>query len=528
MRKLWRISCLLSLLVLFSACTSQATVSPRKIIYGLTLNPSGIDPHINRSTELGIVLRQVYDTLVYRHPDTREFVGGLAESWEISADRLIYTFYLKQNVLFHDGTAFNAQAVGANLNRILAPETASQRSRFLIEPLASYEIVDDYTIRMVLNRPFEPFLDSLSQVYLAIASPNALAEYNTLRYQYHQIGTGPFQFVEYIPEEKIVIRRNPNYAWGPDFYGELPENAVQEIEFRFFTDAATRLLALENGDAHIMGELLPTDARSLVANRDVLLLPVSIPGLPLQFYINTSKAPTDDLLVRQALAYAANRTSIVDAVFGGFSPVAWGPVSAPTLFYNRGVQNVYAYDLQQAQTLLSQAGFADSNSDGILDRNGEDLVIKLLHAPWGNLPEVSQFLQDQWQSIGIRVEVNLVPGYPALIEAVTEGDYHLVSFDQPGIDPYILNQSYLSTSQDNWTHYANPELDSVLLDAMANADPQARRLAYGRAQAIILEQALIIPIREYVNLNAHSVKIKHLRYDPYGWFPLLYGVSLES
>lgn len=514
-----------------AACTANPADEPQsaKIVYGLTLNVSGIDPHINRSTELGIVLRQVYDTLIYRHPETREFVPGLAQSWEISEDGLTYTFTLREDVTFHDGTPFNADAVAANLARILAPETSSQRARFLLGPIVGYEVIDEYTIRMVLSQPFEPFLDALSQVYLAIASPNALAEYadEPLRYQYHQVGTGPFAFVEYLPEDRIVIRRNLEYTWGPSFYNDPGENAVQEVEFRFFTDESTRLLSLENGSADIMGELPPVDARSLVSDDQVALLPVSIPGEPLQFYMNTALAPTDDIRVRQALIYAANRNAIVDAIFGAFSPVAWGPLSSEAVYYNRGVEGVYSYNIPQAELLLEQAGYVDEDGDGIRERNGEPLQITVLQPPWSSLPDVSLLLKDQWESIGIDVILQTVPGYVALIDAVAEGTYNLVPFDQPGLDPYILNQSYLSDAPDNWTNYGNPELDSVLIEAAQTSDEEQRRLLYGRAQAIIMEQALILPVREYVNLNAYNRDIQGLEFDPYGWFPLLYGVTVE-
>jgi peptide/nickel transport system substrate-binding protein len=494
----------------------------------LTLSVSGIDPHINRNTELGIVLRNVYDTLVYREPQSREFIAALAESWTISPDGLVYEFRLRQDVRFHDGTAFNAEALSANFERIFAEETASQRSKFLLGPIASYQVVDANTFRITLLEPFEPLLDSLSQVYLGIASPTALAEFvgDPLRYQYHQVGTGPFRFVEYLPEDRIVIERNPDYDWGPRFYSEM--GSLQRIEFRFYRDAATRLIVLENGDAMIMGEIPPNDARSIADNPNLQLLPVAVAGQPLQFYMNTQQAPTDDIRVRQALLYAINRTAIVDAVYGGFSLVAWGPLSAETLYYNRGVVNVYTYNLDEARNLLLAAGYGDSDGDAVLDRSGEALTIKLLQPPWGNVPEVVQFLQDQWRSIGIQVEVVQVPGYPALLEAASARDYNLVSFDQAGLDPYILNQAYLSNSQDNWTGYNNTELDALLLQAASETDPEARRLAYGRAQGIIMEQALILPIRDYVNLNAASSRVSGLVFDPYGWFPLLYGVSIND
>jgi peptide/nickel transport system substrate-binding protein len=208
-----------ALSLLFAACgPANQTPARHSITYGLTLSPSGFDPHINQSAEIGIVLRQVYDTLVYRDPTTNEIVPGLATGWSVSDDSLTYTFTLRSDVSFHDGTPFNAQAVAANLDRIASPNTRSQKALFLLGPYAGYEVVDEYTIRIRLTEPYSPLLDSLAQFYLGIASPTALAEHSLSRYQFHQVGTGPFAFIEYIPEDRIVLRRNPAYAWGPAFY----------------------------------------------------------------------------------------------------------------------------------------------------------------------------------------------------------------------------------------------------------------------------------------------------------------------
>lgn len=521
----------LPLLLLFTACTGNAapsgTETPHKIIYGLTLSVSGIDPHINQNAELGIVLRQVYDTLVYRHPETREFVPGLATSWTISEDGLTYTFKLRENVTFHDGTLFNADAVAANLERIMNPETASQRARLLLGSLTAYQVVDNYTINLILSEPYSPLLDGLSQVYTAIASPKALSEYSLLRYQYHQVGTGPFEFVEYIPEDRIVIRRSPDYAWGPDFYTPPATDAIEEVEFRFFRDPATRAAALESGEADVMGELLPLDARELANNPAFTVAPVAIPGQPLQFYMNTTQPPTNNLAVRQALIFATNRNAIVDAVYQSFSPVAWGPLAAVTPFYNPGVVDVYAYNLEQAQTLLAGAGYKDSDNDGILDLDGEPLEVTIIQPAWGLVPEVTQFLQDQWRSVGIRTVIEPVPGFTSLLEEVEKGEYNLVSFDAFGLDPVLLNARYLSNGSVNWVGFSSPELDSLLLSASRESDNETRRIAYGQAQAIIMQQALILPIRDYVNLNAYTTRVKGLVFDPYGWFPLLYNATIE-
>lgn len=519
--------------ILFStaACSTLGNSSSKqetRIIYGLTESVVGIDPHIHTSDELDIILRQIYDTLIYRHPETNEYVPGLAESWEISADRVEYVFHLRQDVIFHDGTPFTAQSVADNLQRILDPNMATQHTRQLLGPIVSYQMLDTYTIKLTLSRPFEPLLDSLSQVSLSVASPTAFNMYvdEPLRYQFHQVGTGPFVLIEYVPEDRIVIRRNSDYQWHPNFYTHPDANAVQTIEFRFFRNAETRLNELEQNNVQIMGGLLPTDAHGLSNDPDIAVIPTAIAGQPLQFYFNTTRAPTDNLAVRQALLYAANRTSIAETVYDGFSPVAWGPLSANGLYYNRGVRNVYAYNLQQAQTLLTQAGYSDTNNDSILEKDGKPLEISIIYAPQNLLPEVTLFLAEQWESIGIEVRLQPVPGQTAVSEAANEGEYNLIALNQSGIDPYILNANYISGRSENWAHFSNSELDTVLLGAEQTSDTEERRLSYGRAQAIIMEQALVLPIIDMTVLNAHIAAISGLSYDADG-APLLYNVSYE-
>ncbi len=525
---------LLVLLALVAACSSRAQMQqpppPRNhIVYGLTLQPSSFDPQIGSSSELGIPLRSVYDTLVYRDPQTLDFVPGLATSWTISPDGLAYTFALRQGVTFHDGTPFNAQAVAANLDRITNPMTASQKAVFLLGPYTGYEIVDDYTIRLLLSEAYSPLLDSLSQVYLGIASPTALSEYSNERYQFHQVGTGPFEFVEYVPGDHLTIRRNLDYAWGPSFYQPSTPDSVDEIEFRFYDqDPSARALALENGDVQVVGELLPVDARALSASSAVQLQPTTIPGQPLQFLMNTKLYPTDNLQVRQALLYGTNREAIIDAVFQRFSPVAWGPLAAATQFYTGDVRGAYDYDPTQARSLLQAAGYSDTDNDGYVDFGGADLEVTVIAPNWGLIPETVQLLQDQWREVGVKLTIDSVPSASLLFQHVDDGKYNLVAWYEFGVDPSILNRYFMSTGDHNWTGFSDADLDNLLTEAVSQTDPDARRSLYNQAQRTIMEQALVLPIRDYVNLNGSSTTIEGLTYDAYGWFPLLNNVTVKN
>jgi peptide/nickel transport system substrate-binding protein len=507
---------------------SAAQPAAARIVYGLTLLPSGFDPHINASAELGIPLRSVYDTLVYCDPITKDFVPGLAERWEISPDGLIYTFYLRRDVRFHDGEPFNALAVAANLDRITAPETRSQKAVFMLGSFERYIVLDDYTIQLVLKTPFAPLLDSLSQVYLGIASPKALREYGTDLYQLHQVGTGPYQMVEFIPGDYILLRRNPNYRWAPAFYRADNPAPVEEIEFRFFTDPATRAPALESGAADIMGELAPLDALALARRDDITLLPQPIPGMPLQFMFNTRKAPTDRLEVRRAIITATDRTAIIDSVFQQLSPVAYGPLTAVTPFYEPQIKQYYPHNRDVAHRTLTELGYTDNNGDRVLDLNGAPLRLIVIVPTWGYAPQVAQRLQSQWREQGIDAELRQVPNLAGLLAAVQSGDYHLVAFNDFGADPSLLNNFYLSDARNNFMRVSNADLDQWLRQAVQTNEPATRQNFYTGIQGLIMDQALILPIRDYVNLNAHGRRVSGLTFDAYGWFPLLANLTFTG
>lgn len=496
-----------------------------RIVYGLTLAPSGLDPHVNASSELGIPLTSVYDTLVYRDSATGEFVPGLAERWEASGDGLVYTFYLRQGVTFHDGTPFNAEAVRFNLERITSADLASQKARFMLGPYERAEVVDEYTARIYLSEPFAPFLDSLSQVYLGLASPTAVKQWGA-DYQLHQVGSGPFVFAEYVPGDHLLLRRNPDYAWGPPVYGHKKAQ-LEEIEFRIFTDPATRSPALETGEADVVGEIPPQDAARLKESADFRIEAIPIPGVSLMFFMNTARPPLDDVRVRQALLYGTDRPAIISAVFRDTSPVAYGPLAAATFGYEPAVRQIAAYDPARGAALLDEAGWSDSDGDGIRDRDGAPLVLDLYLMGWGNMPEVGELLAAQWASLGVGVKSQVV-SYPEALQVAGEGQHHLIPFNLSGSDPDILRKFFHSQASFNWSKVSDAELDGWLEEAARTSDQEERAALYSQVQLRAMDQALVVPIRDYVNLNGVNNRVQGLRFDSQGWFPWLIDVTLEN
>jgi peptide/nickel transport system substrate-binding protein len=509
--------------------TVAAQPTGTRITYGLTLLPSGFDPHINASAELGIPLRSVYDTLVYRDPNTKEFVPGLAEKIDISPDGKTYTFTLRSGVTFHDGTVFDAQAVATNLDRITSVETRSQKAVFLLGPYDGYTIVDALTIQIRLRAPYAPLLDGLAQVYTGMASPKALAEYDRDRYQMHQVGTGPYQMVEYIPGDYMLLRRNPDYRWGPPFYRTDNPNPADEIMFRFFTDPSTRAPALESGAADVMGEIPPADALVISRVAGIRLLPQTIAGQPFQFFLNTTNKPLDQLETRRALIVATNRIAVADTIFQQFSPAAFGPLSASSPFYNPKVKDFYPHDAFTASQALLKLGYSDSDKDGILDIEGRKLSLIMVVPSFGFAPQIAQKLQADWRAQGIELELRQVPGLAALREALKSNDYHLIAFNDFGLDPAaFMNMFYRGDGPNNWSRYADGEMDSWLTRATESGDPADRRSLYDAAQIRIMEQAIVLPIRDYVNINGIGKRVNDLSFDAYGWFPLLFNLTVSE
>jgi peptide/nickel transport system substrate-binding protein len=498
-----------------------------ELIYGLTLVVSGIDPHIHSSSELGIPLNSVYDTLVYLTSDYK-FVPGLAESWEISDDMQTYTFKLRKDVKFHDGTPFNAEAVKDNFDRIINPDTKSAKAKTMLPGYKGTEVVDDYTAKVMFEAPVASFLDSVAQVYLGMASPTAFKKWGPADYQAHQVGTGPFKFSEadYVPKEKIVLVKNPDYNWGPSVYKHTGPAYLDKITFKFYPDAATRAAALESGGVHVIGELPPTDMERLKQDPKYQVMVVPVAGPPLMVFMNSAKAPTDDLKVRQALIYGTDRAAIVKTIFRGLSPVAYGPWSSTSIGYDKSLESLYPYDPEKAKALLDEAGWK-LGSDGIREKDGQKLALETYLQTWGFLQETGQMLQAQLKMLGVDLKTQVV-AFPAALQAAAEGAHHLAPLNLSATDPAFMQALFSSKGGYNWSKLNDPAMDALFATAATTRDEAARLDLYKQVQQKVMEQALLIPVRNYTNFNGASAKVTGLVYDVHGWFPYFYDTQIAE
>lgn len=521
---------LLALLVA-AGCGARRTqidcaADQRCLRYGMSADFAVLDPHSADLPEAGAIFRQIYDTLVYRDSASHEFVPGLASSWDISSDGLVYTFSLRQDVAFHDGERFNAAAVARNLERIYDPEQSASRARDLLGPVSQYEVVDAYTLRLRLASAYPALLDGLAQPWLGIASPRALDAYGPLRYQFHQAGTGPFVLESYTPGEAIWLRRYSEYRVNPSMYAPLVGSEIQRVQIALGSRQFDDVLAALGDSLDVLADIPPAAAQNIAGNSRVRVLPVSIPALASALLINTRRPPLDDGNLRRALLLATDRAAISKQITFNYSPIAWAPLSASTGFSHIGYVGSFAHDLAAARELIAAAGFADSDGDGIVEREGSPLMLRMVVPPGDQLPQIADYLRGAWRLAGIDLRLEPVPGKSRLIELALSGEYDLLPVDAAGIDPALLGQVFAGDSPYAASRAPQPRLGQLLAQAERENDPKLRRERYYELQALLMNETLLLPLLEPLRLTATRAEVTNLRFDAYGLYPLLHNVAL--
>ncbi len=289
------------------------------------------------------VLDHMFETLLELTP-AGTIAPRLAEKWEVSADATEYTLKLRKGVKFHDGTPFNAEAVKVNLDRRLDPKAATKFD-FLVKPIDSVTVIDEFTIKFKTKFPFAPMLGNLTHQANAIQSPASIKA-SWEKPVTRPVGTGPFMYKEWVPGSKFVMIRNDAY------WGEKP--ALEEVTFRAIPDDASRVVAVETGEVHVAVRIPPFDIPRLKANSAITINQTpSVRTIYMGF--NNQVAPFTDKRVRQALNYAVNKEAIVKHVLGGIGRVSDAPIS-PGVFGYTPI-NTYEYNPEKAKALLAEAGF---------------------------------------------------------------------------------------------------------------------------------------------------------------------------
>lgn len=248
------------------------------LTFALATSPDTLDPHRSGLAVAVRAIRTIYDNLVVQLPDG-SIKPWLAKEWSVSKDGKSYTFKLREDVKFHDGTPFNAEAVKYNLDRVIDPATKAANSLALIRPYSSSEVIDEYTIKVNLNAPSQAFLGNLSQALLGIVSPTAAKKYGD-QLGKNPVGTGPYTFVKWDGNADIVVAKNKDYNWGPETVENKGVPHIDTITFMIVPEEATRIGSVQSKQVLAAETVPPQNIAALKSDPNQQLWQANTVGLP--------------------------------------------------------------------------------------------------------------------------------------------------------------------------------------------------------------------------------------------------------
>ncbi len=495
---------------------------------GMANEPGTLDPGAAVYVQEQFVLISLFDSLLSVSPDGA-LHPALALSWQPNANFTEFTFKLRQDVTFHDGTPFNAEAVKASFDHIMSDAVLDSGGKSLLKSHKYKETVvaDPSTVTVKFDDSYPTFLRDAGRQWMSISSPTALAKYGK-DYGRNPVGTGPFKFVKWDAQSQIVIERNPAYKWGPEFAAHQGPAYFDQVVFRILPEAATRLTAFETGEILLAGDPPALDASAMADSGKATLQSFALPGVPAILMINTKKAPTDDINVRKAMILAVNQAELATNAFHKLGIPAYSVVSPTTWGYDAKAASLYHYNLDEAKQLLEKAGWTDANGDGIREKNGEKLTID-----WPDNPSWSEAFNEL--IIGYMKDAGIDVKYRSMDDTATSnellaGNYTLVYMYWTRPDPSPLRNLFHSENLNGggaWTNFSNADLDAALADASTNVDENARKQDYIKAQQIIMENALVMPMFAVNTTYLIAPSVQGFTFDLEG-YPWLYDMSMTK
>ncbi|MDF2927412.1 MAG: transporter substrate-binding protein [Paenibacillaceae bacterium] len=500
------------------------------LTYGLASSPSGLDPNLVPGAVDYRVMRNIYDSLVVQMPDN-SFKPWLATEYSVSDDGRVYTFKLRKDVTFHDGTPFNAQAVKYNFDRIVNPATKSKFAVTLLGPYESSQVIDDYTVQVNLKSPYSAFLSSLSQAFLGIVSPAAAEKYGD-QLQKNPVGTGPFKFVSWVEKVEVVLERNPDYNWGPAIADNKGQNHLDKLVFKIITEEATRVGGLQSGQVLAVDSVPPQNVAALKADSKFKVLQADSAGVPYTLMLNQEHAPWNELNARKAVQLGIDVDAIVNTLYLGVYKRAWSTLVPSALGYEAGLENKVKPDSAKAGQLLDELGWKPG-PDGIRVKDGKRLTIYYVLDAVNREKrhDIATIIQQQLKKLGIEVNIELSTTVSTL---TGQGVNDLAGVSNVSGDPDVLRSVFHSNViptpekfGHNHAHVKDPQLNQWLEDGLKENDPGKRAEIYKKVQNYLIDNAVGFPIYIFPYVVGTSKSVEGLKFDPLG-YPLFYDVSIAK
>lgn len=485
----------------------------RKLLtYALGNDVSNMDPALITDIESALVASQVYEGLVRFKVDSTEVEPALAESYESTTDGLSWTFKLRKGIQFQDGTPLNADAVIFSIMRqwdskhpyhvpgkmryakFMFGDPVTTESELLRDIIAP----DDHTIIFTLARPHTPFLKNLALTPASIVSPAAVKTYNR-DFNTTMVGTGPFRIKSYRRDEAVSLQKSDSY-WGDPA-------KLDEVRFRILRDANVRMNSIRKGESDVISGVEPTAVDLLKQEKNVQVL--SEPSMNLGYLaLNNKHAPLDNPKVRLALAYAIDRSYIVDSLFAG-SSVEAKTIVPPGMLGHDQSRPGFPYDPAKAKALLDEAGYPNGFTVTFLTHDRPRI-----YNPVG--VKLAERIQQDLSKINVTAKIEQME-FSSFLDRMKSHDFQIANggwvSDNGDPDNFIYE---LAGREDNELQYDNPAATAVMRKAAMESDEQRRAELYYQAETMLAENPPFIAINHAKQTLAVRDRVENLKLHPTG------------
>lgn len=493
-----------------------------------------VDPFQVYWLEHRVLLRNVAESLTDQDPDSGKIIPWLAKSWEVSDDALTYTFKLRDDVTFSNGERFDAQAVKTafDSNKAFATELPATFGATYLAGYDHAEVVDDFTLKLVLSKPNAGFLQATSTTNLSILAPASYKLSAKERSLGKIIGTGPFTLEHYTPESGAKLVKRKGYHWASANVKNQGEAHLDSVEISYIPEESVRNGLFLQGKADILWPRNPFSEvdLKLFQSKGATIQSRSLPGPSLNLFPNTrGERLLSDKQVRLALQKAIDRKTYASAVYNSDFPVVSGIFDTTTPYFKSQAAKL-VYDPAGAEQLLDAAGWA-KGTDGYRHKNGKRLTLSYNISPAETAGDV--LIQDQLRKVGVELKLSVVTraewvannasgNYDLSINYMTRADPIIL---QTILDPRAANSAALAT---NIYEPQTLEKAKALFDAGITAtQSEQRAAAYGELQDLLVDEGSAFPVYERVWQAATAAKVKNFRWTAEG-FALLSDIELAG
>ncbi len=483
--------CMLSFFIVWGITYLPWAATPKQggtYRFPLATDPPTLDPaHVTDTTSHSVV-SEIFNALVMYDQELR-IVPDIAERWEISTDKLTYTFFLKKGVKFHDGRECTAEDFRYTFERVLNPSTQSPRTGFIdrlkgakaymagqASAVEGIKVIDTYTLQLTLEQPFSLFLHLLTYSSNYVVPQEVVEQYGK-DFTSHPVGTGPFRFVEWKHDDHILLEANPDY-----FKGRPP---LDKILYRIIPEEITRFEEFKAGNLE-HSDIPSGQFLRVKQDPELSKLLVSYPNLgTYSFRFNMEKPPfQNNKALRQAFNYAIDRRAISEIILEGRVIPAKGVLPPTMPGYNPDLQG-YTYDPEKAKKLLAEAGYPNGQGFPSID---------LYFNTNETHQKIAELVQAQLRELGITIGLRTLD-WAAYIKLVDDGGtlFHRMGWiaDYPDPENFltVLHHSRNIGPPGNSARYSNPQVDALLDRADAAEEWEERKRLYQEAEKIIVEDA---------------------------------------